>query len=78
MATLSWCFDGVEQVVSFANADDAKACWQVLAINGIVASFSIPVDYKEIPFKRYDGDGLLSGAEMVALKAKLDKMTFVH
>ena len=76
--TLSWDFNGVEQVVAFTNADDAKLCWQALATNGIIATFSIPEGYKEIPFKRYEGDGLLSDEEMVALKAHLDNMTLVH
>lgn len=76
--TLSWMHNGIEQVVAFANADDAKTCWQALAFNGIHASFSIPEDYKEIPFRHYEGDGLLFNAEVDALKAKLEKMVLVH
>ena len=75
---VSWVHDNVEQVVAFANADDAKTCFQALRNNGIAAGFSIPVGYKEIPFKRYAGDGLLSNDEMDVIKARLDKMTLVH
>lgn len=76
--TLSWMHNGIKQIVAFANADDAKLCWQSLATNGFVASFSIPEDYKEIPLKHYEKDNLLSDKEIVDLKAKLDKMMLVH
>lgn len=75
---VSWIYGNVEQVIAFANADDAKLCFQALYFNGIAAHFSIPADYVEIPAKRYEGDGLLSDEEMVALKAHLDNMTLVH
>lgn len=75
---VSWVYGNVEQVIAFANADDAKLCFQTLTTNGIIATFSIPEGYKEIPFERYEGDGLLSDKEMVALKAHLDNMTLVH
>lgn len=73
-----WVWNGVEQVIAFANADDAKLAEQALRAAGFAAGFSIPKGYKEIPFKRYAGDGLLNEDELVALKAKLDKMTLVH
>lgn len=76
--TLSWMYNGIEQVVAFANADDAKLCFQALYLNGIAAHFSVSEGYKEIPLKRYEGDGLLSDEEMVALKAQLDNMTLVR
>lgn len=78
MVSLHWKYNGIEQVVQFANLDDAKMCYQTLYANGIAAGYSVPEGYKEIPLKRYSGDGLLSEAEMVALKAKLDKMTLVR
>ena len=78
MTTLSWDYNGVKQTVTFANADDAKLCWQALATNGILATFRIPEGYKEIPFKRYEGDGLLSDKQIEELKARLDKMVLVH
>ena len=75
---VSWIYNGVEQVIPFANADDAKDAFQALYFNGIVARFSVPEGYKEIPLKHYEGDGLLSDEEMVALKAQLDNMTLVR
>lgn len=75
---VSWVFDNVEQVVAFANADDAKNAFQALYSNGIAAGFSIPADYVESPAKHYEGNGLLSDEEMVALKAQLDNMTLVR
>lgn len=75
---VSWICGNIEQVIAFANADDAKMCFQALYFNGIAAHFSVPEGYKEIPLKRYDGDGLLSDAEMEALKTKLDNMTLVR
>lgn len=76
--TLSWMHNGIKQIVAFANVDDAKLCFQALYTNGIAAHFSVPDGYKEIPLKHYEGYGLLSDKEMVALKAKLDKMTLVR
>lgn len=75
---LSWMHNGIKQIVAFANADDAKLCFQALSFNGIAAHFSVPEGYKEIPLKHSERDGLLSNEEMVALKAKLDKMTLVR
>ncbi len=72
-----WEHDGVIQIVAFANTDDAKLCEQTLINNGISAGFSVPEGHKEIPHKHYEGDGLLSDDEMVALKARLDNMVLV-
>lgn len=77
MVSLYWKYNGIKQVVQFANLDDAKMCYQILYANGIAAGYSVPEGYK-IPLKRYSEDGILSEVEMVALKAKLDKMTLVH
>lgn len=76
--TLSWNYNKIEQVVEFVNLDDAKSCYQALRDNGYSAHLSIPHGYKELPFKRYEGDGILSDKEMANLKAKLDAMTLVH
>lgn len=74
---ISWIYNGVEQVVAFANADDAKMAYQALYSNGIPAGFSIPEGYKEIPLKRYEGDGLLSEEELASLQNKISNMVLV-
>lgn len=74
---VSWVFEGVEQVVSFVNADDARDAFQALYTNGIAAGFSIPVGYKEIPHKHYEGDGLLSEEKIIALQKKIANMVLV-
>lgn len=74
---VSWVFEGIEQVVSFVNADDAKDAFQALYANGIAAGFSIPVDYKEIPRKRYEEDGLLSKEKLAALQKEISDMVLV-
>lgn len=74
---VSWIVAGIEQVVSFANADDAKTCWQVLSSNGFCASFHIPQGYKEIPYRHYEGDGLLSDEELARLQKEIANMVLV-
>lgn len=74
---VSWVFGNVEQVVAFANADDAKAAFQTLYSNGIAAGFSIPAGYKKIPHKRYEGDGLLSDEELADLQKEISNMVLV-
>ena len=74
---VSWIYNGVEQVVAFANADDAKDAFQALYRNRIAAGFSIPAGYKEIPHKRYEGDGLLSDEELAALQKEISNMVLV-
>lgn len=76
--TLHWVYNGIEQVVSFVNADDAKTCWQALAQHGIIATFRIPQGYKEIPLKHYEEDGLLSEDQILSVKTKISKMTLVY
>lgn len=75
--TLSWMHNDIEQLVAFANADDAKLCFQALYANGIAASFSIPAGYKEIHHKRYEGDGLLSEEKLAALQKEIADMILV-
>lgn len=74
---LTWVYCGVEQVVSFANADDAKICYQALMANGISAAFSIPEGYKELPLKRYSGDGIFSEEQLAALQKEIANMVLV-
>lgn len=74
---VSWVFEGIEQVVSFVNADDAKDAFQALYANGIAAGFSIPVGYKEIPHKHYEGDGLLTKENLAALQREISNMVLV-
>lgn len=74
---VSWVFGNVEQVVTFANADDAMDAFQALYANGIAAGFSIPAGYKEIPHKHYEGDGLLSDEELASLQKEIANMVLV-
>lgn len=74
---VSWAYNGVEQVVAFANADDAKRAFQALYGNGIAAGFHIPAGYKEIPHKHYEGDGLLSEEKLAALQKEIANMVLV-
>lgn len=74
---VSWVYNGVEQVVAFANADDAKDAFQALYGNYIAAGFSIPEGYKEIPHKHHKGDGLLSEEELAALQKEIANMVRV-
>lgn len=78
MVSLHWKYDGVEQTVLFANLDDAKLCYQALYGNGIAAGYMVPEGYKEIPFKRYEGDGILSESEMLQLAATIQNMQLVN
>lgn len=78
MPTVEWKYHGVTQVVSFANADDAKTCYQALRNNGFPAGLNIPAGYKELQAKRYEGDGILSEDELKTLKEKIDKMTMLR
>jgi len=75
---VSWIFGNVEQVVAFVNADDAKDAFQALYANGIAAGFSIPANYKEIPYKHYEGDGLLSEENIIALQKKISNMALIE
>ena len=74
---VSWIYNGVEQVIPFANADDAKDAFQALYCNGIAAGFSVPKGYKEIPHKHYEGDGLLSKEKLAALQKEVSNMVLV-
>lgn len=74
---VSWVYNNVEQIVAFVNADDAKRAFQALYANGIPAAFSIPKGYKEIPAKRYEGDGLLSEEELASLQKEISNMVLV-
>ena len=74
---VSWVFGNVEQVVAFANADDAKGAFQALYGNGIAAGFHIPDGYKEIPHKHYKEDGLLSEEKLAALQKEISNMVLV-